>query len=61
MLHFSFLRIEDLLNKDTNLQKYKTDAEHKTSTLLNALQDKEFEIVALSKQLARLKVFFMND
>nr|XP_034301693.1 autophagy-related protein 23 isoform X25 [Crassostrea gigas] len=45
--------IEDLLNKDTNLQKYKTDAEHKTSSLMNALKDKETEIEALSKQLAR--------
>ncbi|XP_052719869.1 uncharacterized protein LOC128191702 [Crassostrea angulata] len=45
--------IEDLLNKDRNLQKYKTDAEHKTSTLMNALHDKETEIEALSKQLAR--------
>lgn len=58
MLHFSFLRIEDLLNKDTNLQKCKRDAEHKTSTLMNALQDRETEIEALNKQLARLKVFF---
>nr|XP_034301660.1 golgin subfamily A member 4 isoform X4 [Crassostrea gigas] len=45
--------IEDLLNKDTNLQKCKRDAEHKTSTLMNALQDKETEIEALNKQLAR--------
>lgn len=54
---FLFIRIEDFVIKDTSLQKYKTDAEHKISTLMNALQEKKTEIEALNQHLARLKVY----
>lgn len=58
---FYFLRIEDLVNKGTDLQKYKADAEHKTSTLMNSLREKDTENEALREQLARLKVLWMIE
>lgn len=54
--YFLFQRIDDFLNKGTNLQKYKKDAEQKTSALMNTLKDKETEIGALREQLARFQV-----
>lgn len=48
-------RIEDLLNKCKNLQKYKTDTDHTINDLLKAMEKKENEIETLNKQLARYK------
>lgn len=52
-----FKRIDDLWNKCTNLQKYKSDTELEIRTLLNTIEEKETEIETLHKHLARYTVF----
>lgn len=52
-----FKRIDDLWNKCTNLQKYKSDTELEIRTLLNTIKENETEIETLHKHLARYTIF----